>query len=250
MMYFIDSNLKGKLMKLNKNIVLAAALISFCVIGTAADKKPVSMAHKPEVSCSANLKEGTDYQKVEVPASASIAQKMQKDVVIEFFSYACIHCANLYPAFHKTAKEIESSTNSRVVYMPVIFRPDWEVGARLFYALEELKLNTVENNDLIFKTIHTKHEPILNKKDEMEKFLATNFGPVKSKEILTSMFAFSMTQKINAAKAATAAYKIDSTPAIVVDKLKGEQFRTDVSIAKTPERLMQVIGQFAKNECK
>lgn len=199
-------------------------------------------------SCTGNLQQDTDYKKISVASSDSLAQKMQRDVVIEFFSYACIHCANLAPTVHKL-EQSSPTVKAQIVYMPVVFRPDWEVAAKLYFALDSLGLATYENNAKIFKAVHTDKKKILVDNKEMQLFLNETF-PDKAPTILEQMKGFNVANKISQSKQLAAKYQVDSTPLFVVDKLKGEQFRIDASVAQTPDRMMTIIDSFSKNNCK
>lgn len=199
-------------------------------------------------NCAGNLKEGADYAKVSVPKSDSLAQQMNKDIIIEFFSYACIHCANLNPQVERLVQS-SPEVKSQIVYMPVVFRPDWEVAARLYFALESLGLATYENNSKVFKAVHTDKKRILTDEKEMEKFVKETFGD-KAPNVLEQMKGFNVANKINQSKKLAAKYQVDSTPLFVADKLKGEQFKVDGGIAKTADKLIATVGEFAKTSCK
>lgn len=199
-------------------------------------------------TCAGNLKEGADYAKMSVAKSDSLAQQMNKDIIIEFFSYACIHCATLSPQVERLVQS-SPDVKGQIVYMPVVFRPDWEVAARLYFALDSLQLATYENNSKVFKAVHTDKKRILTDEKEMEKFVKETFGD-KAPNVLEQMKGFNVANKIAQSKKLAAKYQVDSTPLFVVDKVKGEQFKVDGSIAKTADKLIATVGEFAKTSCK
>ena len=83
------------------------------------------------------------------PPQATDAQ--DKIEVLEFFSYACIHCSNVHPA----AKQWAAKLPADVVFkrIPVVFDPRQEPTARLFYALEATG-DLARLDDAVFAAIH------------------------------------------------------------------------------------------------
>lgn len=199
-------------------------------------------------TCAGNLKEGADYAKISVLKADSLAQQMNRDIIIEFFSYACIHCAHLSPQVERLVQS-QPEVKKQIVYMPVVFRPDWEVAARLYFALDSLQLAKAENNEKIFKAIHTDKKRILTDERELDKFLKETFAD-KAQSIQEQMKGFNVANKINQSKKLAAKYQVDSTPMFVIDKIKGEQFKVDGSIARSAEKLISTVGEFAKISCK
>lgn len=71
--------------------------------------------------------------------------------VMEFFSYACIHCYNLDPEL--TSWEEENKDKARVVRSPLYSNPLWELFARTYYTFHELNVSE-ENHYAFFAAIH------------------------------------------------------------------------------------------------
>jgi thiol:disulfide interchange protein DsbA len=81
----------------------------------------------------ANLKPGHDYELVSPPQPTSAKGKVE---VIEFFSYACPHCAHFEPLLEPWVKKLPKDVVFRRI--PVIFRPQWKPLARLYLTLEAM----------------------------------------------------------------------------------------------------------------
>lgn len=75
-----------------------------------------------------------DYTAVTPPQPTSDPKRI---VVTELFSYACPHCASLYPSLSKWTASLRSDVLFERV--AVYFgRPRWEKPSRLYYALTAL----------------------------------------------------------------------------------------------------------------
>jgi thiol:disulfide interchange protein DsbA len=79
----------------------------------------------------ATLKPGHDYELVSPPQPTLGKGKIE---VIEFFSYACPHCAHFEPLLEAWVKKLPKDVVFRRI--PVIFRPQWKPLARLYLTLE------------------------------------------------------------------------------------------------------------------
>jgi len=74
-----------------------------------------------------------DYKLITPPQKPETDKKVQ---VIEFFSYACPHCAEFEPALQTWLKRKPKDVDYRMV--PMVFRDAWKAPAKLYYALEAL----------------------------------------------------------------------------------------------------------------
>ena len=71
--------------------------------------------------------------------------------VVEFFSYACVHCKNFDPMIHEWLETKPDNVDfSRV---PVTFSPQWVLLAQAYYTLEALDI-LEQNHDRIFRRLH------------------------------------------------------------------------------------------------
>jgi thiol:disulfide interchange protein DsbA len=73
---------------------------------------------------------GTEYEDIE-PGSG-----LARGEVVEFFSYACIHCFNFQPAMQRIERGLPKDARIRLV--PVVLSGSWEPFARSFYAAQRL----------------------------------------------------------------------------------------------------------------
>lgn len=238
---------KGKLPPMKLNSLTARIALGFALL-TPAFLAPTAFAQAPAPACATGIPPA-DYVKLEVPAADSVAQKMNKDVIIEFFSYACIHCAHLYPSL-VAAEAKDPKMDAQIVYIPAAFRPDWEQAGKLYYALVNQKLDSKENHAKVFEAAHKDFKTMFMDEKVLTTFLNKTLGEEKAKAVLADMKSFSVNSQIAKAKTTAQKYKVDATPIFVVDKVKGEQFRVDGATSGTLDKLLATVGKFAAIDCK
>lgn len=108
-----------------------------------------------------SYKEGVQYKLVSQPT-----QTGEKIEVLEFFWYGCPHCFSLEPHLQKWLET--KPDNVEFVRLPAIFRPEWKVQARTYYALKLMGM-IEEMHPKIFSVIHTKRKK-LNNMNQMAAF--------------------------------------------------------------------------------
>lgn len=157
-------------------------------------------------SAYAELKQGRDYDLVNPPQ----ATEKGKIEVIEFFSYMCPHCDHIDPVVSQWQKTLAKD----VVFhrVPVVFRPQWEAPARLYYTLEAMgeldKLHTAA-----FAAVHRENTDLMNEAG------VTNWAVKKGldrKKFSDTFNSFSVSSKTQGSKQKQGAYGISGVPAFVV----------------------------------
>lgn len=152
--------------------------------------------------------EGSDYARLAKVMPVSTGKQIE---VIEFFSYSCIHCAELDP--HLQRWKTSKPDNIKLVYLPVSFGPEHDIAARAFLAAETMGVldkthkatfdsRFVDRKNL--RTIEEYADLYASKGVDREKFLAT-------------ARSFAVNTKLNRAKKLAVEYHIDSTPTLIVD---------------------------------
>ena len=125
-------------------LILAVACLTLAALGAAA-------------TASAQLVEGRDYRLLTPPRPTSSPGKIE---VVEFFSYACPHCAKFNPLVSAwVAKEPKDIAFKRVAVS--YGRPQWMNLARAYYAFEatgELK----KLDAALFHAIHDERQNLFD----------------------------------------------------------------------------------------
>jgi protein dithiol oxidoreductase (disulfide-forming) len=175
--------------------------------------------------------EGTHYVKLSQPAPSNVAAGKKVEVV-EFFWYGCPHCYSLEPALEAWIAKLPPDVDFKRV--PAAFNAQWQIGQRVFYALEEMgQLEAVHKR--IFAAIHVQGQKLVSDKAFID-FLAAN--GVDGEKLATTMKGFSVTTKANRARQLVDAYKIDGVPALGVQG----RFYTSGSLAGPPDRMLAVTN--------
>jgi thiol:disulfide interchange protein DsbA len=155
----------------------------------------------------ATLQQGKDYDLVSPPQPTESKGKVE---VIEFFSYACPHCAHFEPVLAAWVKKQAKDVVFRRV--PVIFRPQWEAPARLYYTLESM--GDADNlHGAAFEAIHAQGVNLFS--DAAVADWVKTKG-VDSKRFADNYSSFSVLSKVQRAKQMTGAYGIQGVPMMVV----------------------------------
>lgn len=175
-----------------------------------------------------NLREGRDYTLLNPPQPT----ERGKVEVIEFFSYMCPHCAHFEPVLAPWVKALPKDISFQRI--PVVYRPQWEAPARLYYTLEAL--NEVGRlHGAAFDAIHVEGSNLSTDAGVAEWAAKKGLDPKKFGDVYNS---FTTQSKLQRAKQAVASYRIDSVPSIVV---AGKYRAPTETFTGTHEDLLKVV---------
>ena len=90
--------------------------------------------------------------------------------VVEFFSYACIHCKNFDPLINEWLET--KPENVDFTRVPVTFSPQWIALAQAYYTLVALDI-LEENHERIFRRIHNTRR-MFDSPDDFAAFIDGN----------------------------------------------------------------------------
>jgi thiol:disulfide interchange protein DsbA len=191
----------------------------------------VSMA-----SQAASFTEGVNYKKV-APQETDTGAKIE---VLEFFWYGCPHCYAFEPYIEAWKKT--KPANVEFIRVPAVFRPDWEVQARTYYALRDM--GVIEDlHGKIFKAIH-KDRKRLNTKAQLTDFVVKN--GVDRKKFEAEYSSFAVDSMVRKAKRKQTAYKIEGVPSVAVNG----KYLTSGSMSGSFENLIKIIDYLVAKEAK
>lgn len=179
----------------------------------------------------ATFEAGKDFQELQAPSDAA------KNQVTEFFSYGCHYCFQLEPYVEKWVKSKGDSIQFKRI--PVVFRPSWKTYAKAYYVASALDVESKITPEL-FNAIQKKRQD-LNSSGEMVDFFVSQ-GVDKAQ--VTAAFAPSPTMEslLKNGVEKMQAYRINGVPAFIV----GGKYKTDLQMAKTPDRLIQILDYLLK----
>jgi thiol:disulfide interchange protein DsbA len=152
-------------------------------------------------------KEGTHYQRIS-PQPTDSGNKVE---VIEFFWYGCPHCYVFDPILEKWVENKPDNVDFKRV--PAVFRPEWKVHARAYYALQIMGEGE-KYHSKIFKEMH-KNKKRLDTLDSMTDFLVKQGV---DKEEFTGVYnSMSVDGMVRKAIKQLQGYKISGVPAMAVN---------------------------------
>ncbi len=153
--------------------------------------------------------------------------------VNEFFSFGCPWCFRLEPALNHWVEQEGSAIHFKKT--PVVFNKDWEYYAKAFYASEALSLSSTMNPAL-FKAILTDKRSLNSDQAMVDFFVQQGVSPETAKSAFTHSPSIELSVK--AGLALMGQDHINAVPAFVVNN----QFKTDLQMAKTEERLFEILN--------
>jgi len=177
-----------------------------------------------------------DYKLITPAQSPSTGGKVE---VIEFFSYACPHCAEFEAPLQGWLRKKPSDVSFRAV--PVIFRESWAPLAKLYFALETMgHLGKVHGK--VFHAMHGSEAIDLSDPDKLFPWIAKQgVDQAKFKEIYNS---FGMDAKISGYKKAAIDHQVKFTPVVAING----KYLTGPSMVREQGRFFQVVDALIAQE--
>jgi len=152
---------------------------------------------------------GTDYRSLEPPQPTDSPAKIE---VLEFFSYACPHCAHFAPLVSTWDAKLPKDVVFRRV--PVGFdRPQWVNLQRAFFALQASG-DFARLDGALFHAIHEEQQPLFDEQN-LAAWVGRNGG--HAEEFSAAYVSFGVNNQTVQADKLASDYLIDSVPAMAVD---------------------------------
>lgn len=172
--------------------------------------------------------EGTHYQVVGQPSEQEEGGKIE---VIEAFWYGCPSCFSFEP--HLQRWEADKPDDVVLRRIAASMNPSWRVHARAYYTAEALDILD-EAHDNLFRAIHIQRRP-LTSVNALAEFFAEH--GVEEEAFRETYHSFSVETRMRRGDQLTRRYRLTGVPSIVV----AGKYRTDASMARGYERLIQLI---------
>lgn len=186
------------------------------------------------------FEEGKHYQRApEQIVSNPVIQKLisqhpNQVLVMEFFSYGCRWCYSFEPYLQAWHKDKPAYVWFKQI--PVEFQASWHALTKAYYTARQL--NVLDAIHLpLFEAIQANQITDTEKKT-LEQFFVQQGVPANDFNKVFQSFEVNKRQKW--ANSVTAAYRITSVPAVIVQGQR-DAFVTTVQMAGGPEELVQVM---------
>lgn len=186
------------------------------------------------VSQAEEFKEGVDYLRV----ADQPTESKGKVEVLEFFWYGCPHCYKFEPILTNWLKI--KPANVEFIRVPAVFRPDWKVHARTYYALQAMGLGE-KYHLAIFDAMHKDRKKLFSEA-AVTDFLVSK--GVNKDEFKAAYNAFSIDGQVRKAIKKVKGYAIQGVPAVGVN---GKYLISGKS-AGSYERMLRVVDYLIKKE--
>ena len=146
-----------------------------------------------------------DYKLINPPQKTETGKKIE---VIEFFSYACPHCADFEPFLQDWLKRKPKDVEYRMV--PMVFRENWKPLAKLFFTLEQMAL--VDKYHLkVYEALHKQNQQLFTEQAVIDWTVKQGIDKAKFEQIYQS---FGIDTKVQRAAAMGRAYGVQFTPSL------------------------------------
>ncbi len=184
-----------------------------------------------------------DYKLITPPQQPETGKKIE---VIEFFSYACPHCAEFEPALEKWLKSKPKDVDYKMV--PMVFRDIWKPTAKLYYTLEAMGIAD-KYNMKVYDSIHKGGKELTTDQAVKDWAKATGIDSAKFNEVYDS---FGIDTKVQRSATSGRAYGVQFTPSIAVNG----KYYTGPSMVTAPgggmdyDRFFKVLDELIDMERK
>ena len=178
--------------------------------------------------------EGFEYTRVAEQPTESV----DKIEVLEFFWYGCPHCYKFEPVLSKWLET--KSSNVEFIRVPAVFRPEWKVHARTYYALQAMGLGE-KYHVAIFEAIH-KDKKKISSEEKITDFLVSQ--GVNESDFKAAYNAFAVDGQVRKAIKKVKDYEIKGVPAMAVNG----KYLVAGKNAGTYENVIKVVEYLIKQE--
>ena len=161
-----------------------------------------------------------------------------KVVIYEFFWYGCPHCYSLEPTINDIESNLDKDTI--LIKVPVALRDSWELHAKAYYALQQMKLDD-NLHEKVFAEIHVNS----NRLDTKEKL--TNFireEGYDADKFLKILDSFGTEIRIKKASRLANQYQIKSVPTLVING----KYKTSGSHVSSYQELYDIVQLLVDKE--
>ena len=151
---------------------------------------------------------GEHYEVIETAERRRPGAKVE---VVEYFSYACVHCKNFDPLIHEWLET--KPENVEFTRVPVTFSPQWVLLAQAYYTLVALDILD-ENHERIFRRIHNTRR-MFSSPDDVAEFIDGNGATAA--EFLEAWNGPEVRRMLREGEAAQRQVVVNAVPAMAVN---------------------------------
>ena len=161
-----------------------------------------------------------------------------KVVIYEFFWYGCPHCYSLEPTINDIESNLDKDTI--LIKVPVALRDSWELHAKAYYALQQMKLDD-NLHEKVFAEIHVNSNR-LDTKEKLANFIREE--GYDADKFLNILDSFGTEIRIKKASRLANQYQIKSVPTLVING----KYKTSGSHVSSYQELYDVVQLLVDKE--
>ena len=161
-----------------------------------------------------------------------------KIVIYEFFWYGCPHCYNIEPTIDNIEANLDKDTI--LIKVPVALRDSWELHAKAYYALQQMKLDD-NLHEKVFAEIHINSNR-LDTKEKLANFIREE--GYDADKFLNILDSFGTEIRVKKASRLANQYQIKSVPTLIING----KYKTSGSHVSSYEELYDVVQLLVDKE--
>jgi protein dithiol oxidoreductase (disulfide-forming) len=161
-----------------------------------------------------------------------------KIVIYEFFWYGCPHCYNIEPTINNIESNLDK--DAILIKVPVALRDSWELHAKAYYALQQMKLDD-NLHEKVFAEIHINSNR-LDTKEKLANFIKEE--GYDADKFLSILDSFGTEIRVKKASRLANQYQIKSVPTLIING----KYKTSGSHVSSYEELDDVVQLLVDKE--
>jgi thiol:disulfide interchange protein DsbA len=173
-----------------------------------------------------------------VQISEQAQTESDKIVIYEFFWYGCPHCYNIEPTMDNIEANLDKDTV--LIKVPVALRDSWELHAKAYYALQQMKLDD-NLHEKVFTEIHVNSNR-LDTKEKLGNFIREE--GYDADKFLSILDSFGTEIRVKKASRLANQYQIKSVPTLIING----KYETSGSYVSSYAELYDVVQLLVDKE--
>ena len=173
-----------------------------------------------------------------VQISEQAQTESDKIVIYEFFWYGCPHCYNIEPTMDNIEANLDKDTI--LIKVPVALRDSWELHAKAYYALQQMKLDD-NLHEKVFAEIHINSNR-LDTKEKLANFIREE--GYDADKFLNILDSFGTEIRVKKASRLANQYQIKSVPTLIING----KYETSGSYVSSYAELYDVVQLLVDKE--
>ena len=185
-----------------------------------------------------NIALSSDSLQKYIQISNQTQTESDKIVIYEFFWYGCPHCYSMEPTINDIESNLDKDTI--LVKVPVALRDSWELHAKVYYTLQQMKLDD-NLHEKVFAEIHVNGNR-LDTQEKLADFIKEE--GYDADKFLNILDSFGTEIRVKKASRLANQHQIKSVPTLIING----KYKTSGSHVSSYEELYDVVQLLVDKE--